>query len=602
MGIPLPHVLWIGGPPGVGKTTVARLIARRHGLRWYNADAHTWEHRDRALAAGHPAAVRWEAMPRAQRWLVPPAEMLAMSLHHERGQMIVDDLRALPTTPLIIAEGTPVTPAVAGTGSRAVWLLPSLELQQARLAERNLPRGVHQLYQLLAQEIEAQVAEHGAGKLVIDGRRSVAETVAEVETFFARALDEGPAATTAVERRQLLRYANRAIVSQHLAFFARPWRPGTQVRPCTRSPVNAARPAVRNRSSSPSPISPSRPMRLPRQFWPPVTVPGVGDWCASVYPGDRTESSLLCRGGPAVARRTAARCSAAWLGIRCPRVRHSTIHGPRLGAPPTALCRAGGGRRRPRSRGCRPSQSFRGWPVRYGWDEVPVAHHVTVTTLTHWLTDHLGVDATSGMSPLDWLLTPQQKLLGVVGGAVYADDAGAVGLVRTQLAWYPDEIWRWLLACQWRRLAQEEAFVSRTAEVGDEIGSSLVAARLARDIIRLALLLARQYAPYGKWLGTAFVRLPHPDHVDQHVARAVHATSIDEREAALCDAYSALAHRHNAIGLTELLDTSIRLFHGRPARILGADRFVDACLAEVTSPELRRLPLGRRGRSIRRLH
>jgi replication-associated recombination protein RarA len=58
----LPNVLWLGGPPRSGKTTIARRIARRHGLRWYNADAHTWEHRDRALAAGSEPALRWEAM------------------------------------------------------------------------------------------------------------------------------------------------------------------------------------------------------------------------------------------------------------------------------------------------------------------------------------------------------------------------------------------------------------------------------------------------------------------------------------------------------------------------------------------------------------
>src|SRR5688572_8647063 len=35
---------------------------------------------------------------------------------------------------------------------------------------------------------------------------------------------------------------------------------------------------------------------------------------------------------------------------------------------------------------------FQGWPVRYGWDEVPVDHRVTVTTLSGWLIEHLGVD------------------------------------------------------------------------------------------------------------------------------------------------------------------------------------------------------------------
>lgn len=100
-------------------------------------------------------------------------------------------------------------------------------------------------------------------------------------------------------------------------------------------------------------------------------------------------------------------------------------------------------------------ERFRGWPVRFGWDAVEATHHVTVTTLPQWLVDQLGVDATAGMSVLDWLLTPQQRLLGVVAGAVHADDSGTLGELRQILSWYPDEVSRWLLACQWHRLAQE---------------------------------------------------------------------------------------------------------------------------------------------------
>ena len=90
---------------------------------------------------------------------------------------------------------------------------------------------------------------------------------------------------------------------------------------------------------------------------------------------------------------------------------------------------------------------------------------------------------------------------------MYHDGLGELEPVRRQLAWYPREVWLWQLACQWRRIAQEEPFPGRAAEAGDQLGWRVLAARLVRDVMRLCLLLERRYAPYPKWLGTAFARL-----------------------------------------------------------------------------------------------
>jgi hypothetical protein len=224
-------VLWIGGPPAAGKTTVARILARRHGLRLYSADTRTWTHRDRALAAGNPAARRWEALTPAERWeRSTDAEMLTMSLHRERGAMVVEDLRALPSAPLVVAEGSPVPASAVTSGaalrSHAVWLLPSPGFQRARLAARGTPAGQTRLFVLLGEVVAREAREHDVPTLAVDTPVPVADTVRAVEQRFAGALAAGPRAGTVEERRVLLREVNEAVAAQVRGYHARPWAEG----------------------------------------------------------------------------------------------------------------------------------------------------------------------------------------------------------------------------------------------------------------------------------------------------------------------------------------------------------------------------------------
>lgn len=236
-------------------------------------------------------------------------------------------------------------------------------------------------------------------------------------------------------------------------------------------------------------------------------------------------------------------------------------------------------------------ETFAGWPVRFGWDDTPVTHHVTVATLPGWLISQLGVDSTSGLGYEDWLLMPQQKLLEVTGGAVYNDYVGALTAVRAQLAWYPHDVWLWMLASQWRRIAQEEPFVGRTAEVGDQLGSRLVTARLARELMRLWFLMHETYWPYPKWFGSAFARLPDATRFGRTLEVALNASDEAAREDALAEAYKLAANRHNELDVTAKVDPEVRQFHSRPYRVLMADRFVDACIETLDGDELTQLPL-----------
>lgn len=236
-------------------------------------------------------------------------------------------------------------------------------------------------------------------------------------------------------------------------------------------------------------------------------------------------------------------------------------------------------------------EGFRGWPTRFGWDEVPVSHHVCVAVLEDFLGQRLGFDPSAGVGVVDWLATPQQILLEVTRGSVFHDPSGELRAVRAALDWYPEDVWLWLLACQWRRLDQEEPFVGRTAEVGDEMGSRVIAARLVRDLVRLCFLLERRYAPYSKWLGSAFRELDSFEDVASHLLDALAATEYEHREAALLAAFVAVAERHNALAPTMHVSPGVGLFHSRPFRVLGSSRFVDACLERVRDPRLRALPL-----------
>ncbi len=221
--------------------------------------------------------------------------------------------------------------------------------------------------------------------------------------------------------------------------------------------------------------------------------------------------------------------------------------------------------------------------------EGPAEQQVWVRDLLAELVEQLGADPRGGLSAAEWLMVPTQILRQLTGGAVFHDDIG-LGAYRAALAWYPDDVWRYVLACQWQRLDQEEPFVGRCGEVGDDLGSAVVAARQVRDLMKLCLLMNRVYPPYSKWLGTAFHRLPCAATLTPNLSAALSATSWQDRERHLSAAYEHVATLHNALGLTGPVDERLRYFHTRSFRVLDARRFTEALTATITDPDLRALP------------
>jgi hypothetical protein len=219
-----------------------------------------------------------------------------------------------------------------------------------------------------------------------------------------------------------------------------------------------------------------------------------------------------------------------------------------------------------------------------------VNHMVDIFTIKSFLKTRLGISESKKLKTTDWLQMPQQRLLVVTGGAVFHDDIG-LNKVRRQLQYYPKDVWLYLLASQWCRISNREAFVGRAGDVGDELGSQIVAARLVREIMRLCFLMEKEYIPYAKWFGTAFKNLGASKKLSPILRKVLLSKNWKEREKHLSAAYSIVAKIQNDLKITKRLPTKTSKYHGRPYKVIHADVFAQEIQKKITDKKLRRLKL-----------
>lgn len=218
----------------------------------------------------------------------------------------------------------------------------------------------------------------------------------------------------------------------------------------------------------------------------------------------------------------------------------------------------------------------------------PVNPMIECFTIRDFFAAALNIDPYSPLEAADWLTFPSQRLRALTAGGVFRDDL-SLSRIREKLAFYPLDVWLYLLMAGWTRIAQEEAFVGRTGSVEDDLGSGVIAARLVRDIMRLCFLIEREYAPYPKWFGTAFARLKCAPRL-LPILRAVNlSANWQTRETHLSQAYSILAEMHNELKITETLPTEVSPYWGRPFQVIHADRFADTIRTTIRDEAVKRI-------------
>jgi hypothetical protein len=210
----LAHVLWIGGPPDCGKTSIADIIAEKHGLQVYHFDRCEGDHMRRAGPERQPNVVKLRTLVETlderelahELWLAHAPEAMAeftVGSWSERVDLAVEDLIAMPGAPLIVAEGPGffprrILPLLADRG-RAVWLVPSEEFKRASAIRRDKPGSRHLTSDperaqenlirrdvLMGDSVRRGVNELGLAMYEVDGSRSLEEMAATVEAQFGR--------------------------------------------------------------------------------------------------------------------------------------------------------------------------------------------------------------------------------------------------------------------------------------------------------------------------------------------------------------------------------------------------------------------------------
>jgi len=239
---------------------------------------------------------------------------------------------------------------------------------------------------------------------------------------------------------------------------------------------------------------------------------------------------------------------------------------------------------------------FHGMPTRwFSLAHGRVGHHVEIDTTESWLVDRLPT-LPSDPDPATWLAAPQQHLLQLTSGEVFHDDLGVLTRRRQIYVWYPDDLWRWMIASQWHAIGDTEPLLGRSVESGDHRNARLLTARLCRLSIEMAYLQNRRYRPYAKWRGRGFAELLVGDNLAPLIDEALVEPPDLRPDGPLQQVLLRLAAAHNELRISEPVDAVIDDFSVgineavRPFPVLNTSAFIDATVAAIVDDGVRNLP------------
>ncbi|MEV3937229.1 hypothetical protein AB0K52_14780 [Glycomyces sp. NPDC049804] len=207
----LRHVYWIGGGSGAGKSTVARRLADRFGLRYCGTDESMQDHARRTTAVEAPLLHEFMGMGMDERWVDRSPETMYETFHWFQGEgfhLIVEDLLAMPPGEGIVVEGFRLLPSLVAPlladRRRAVWLLPTPDFRAFAIEDRakqagppgfvhrtsdpeRAGRNIAERDRYFVERLRSETRELGLQAITVDAAVGESESVDRVAERFALA-------------------------------------------------------------------------------------------------------------------------------------------------------------------------------------------------------------------------------------------------------------------------------------------------------------------------------------------------------------------------------------------------------------------------------
>jgi uridine kinase len=200
----LPNVLWIGGSPCSGKSSVAEQLAEIYNLNLYRVDDHYGEHIEQINPVRQPTMALLTQMSWDDLWMRPVELQVetALAFYGEIFEIILADLKKIKPKSGIIVEGVALLPSnlakISIPTENAFFMVPTSEFQlehyskrpwiQDILAETSDPKQAFANWMArdvrFGELVVEEAAACGYTSMVVDGSASLEENIAEVSSHF----------------------------------------------------------------------------------------------------------------------------------------------------------------------------------------------------------------------------------------------------------------------------------------------------------------------------------------------------------------------------------------------------------------------------------